>query len=84
MGMHSRLGSAQAAAPAAGGSRRSKRLQDKAAGADEGKGCAHVSMLDDNLVKMVVEASRSWPEGGAGELEGVVRLMGGGSIKGQA
>ena len=40
--------------------------------------CVHVSILDDNLVTMVVEASRrSWPEGGTGELEGVVRLMGG-------
>ena len=77
MGTHSRLGSAKAAAPYAGGSRRSKRLQDKAAGADTNTGCALVSMLDDNLVKMVVDLCRGWPEEEAGELEKVVLLMGG-------
>jgi len=33
------------------------------------------------LVQRVVEACVSWPEGRAGELEGVVRLLGGGMIK---
>ena len=42
MGTHTRLGSAEAEAAApAGGSRRSKRMQGKAAGADKNKGCAH-------------------------------------------
>ena len=48
-------------------------LQGKAAGADKNKGCAHVTMPDD-LVKRVVETCRWWPGGGAGELEEVVRL----------
>jgi hypothetical protein len=52
-------------------------LQGKAAGADKNKGCAHVTMPDD-LVKRVVETCRWWPGGGAGELEEVVRLIGGG------
>jgi hypothetical protein len=33
------------------------------------------------LVQRAVEACVSWPEGMAGELEGVVRLLGGGMMK---
>ena len=69
MGTHSRLGSVQATAIAT------------ASGADSGTGHAHMSILDDNLVKMVVDMCAWWPEGGAGELEGVVRLVGGGRIR---
>jgi alpha-tubulin suppressor-like RCC1 family protein len=50
---------------------------------DEGRGCSHVSKLDGDLVKLVVDWCRGWPEGGAGELEGVVRLMGGGLMRGK-
>jgi len=32
------------------------------------------------LVQRIVEACGAWPEGQAGELEGVVRLLGGGMI----
>lgn len=71
MGTQSRLGSAQAAASAT------------AIGDDNSKGCEHVSMLEGDTVKMVVDRSRSWPEGGLGELEGVVLLMGGGLFQEQ-
>ena len=82
MGTHTRLGSAQTAAPAGGSSlRRSKRLQVKAADDDDNKGCAYLTMPDD-LLQRVVESSTSRPEGGAGRQEGVVQLMGGGRTKG--
>mmetsp|Transcript_1036 Transcript_1036/g.1328 ORF Transcript_1036/g.1328 Transcript_1036/m.1328 type:complete len:94 (-) Transcript_1036:224-505(-) len=42
--------------------------------------CAYASMPGD-LVRRVVEACVSWPEGQAGKLEGVVRLLGGGVKK---
>jgi len=64
MGNHSRLGRAAQPAPAA---------------ADKGKDCAYVSMPVE-LVQRIVEACGVWPEGRAGELEGVVRLLGGGMI----
>jgi len=38
-------------------------------------GCAYVTMPGE-LVQRVVEACASWPEGQAGELEGVLRLLG--------
>jgi len=87
MGTHSRLGSC--AAPtgvAAGGSsqRRSQRQQGKTlAVADKGKDCEYVTMPGE-LVQRVVEACVSWPEepeGRAGELEGVVRLLGVGMMQ---
>jgi len=64
MGNHSRLGSATQTAPAA---------------ADKSKDCEYVSMPGE-LVQRIVEACGVWPEGRAGELEGVVRLLGGGMI----
>ena len=48
------------------------------AGADT-TNCAYASMPGE-LVQRVVEACVSWPEGRAGELEGVVRLLGGGMM----
>jgi len=80
MGTHARLGSAAPTALPAGGSsqRRSQRQQGKTpAAADKGKDCEYVTMPGE-LVQRVVEACVSWPEGRAGELEGVVRLLGGG------
>jgi len=68
---------------AAGGSshRRSQRQQGKTpAAADKGKDCEYVTMPGE-LVQRVVEARVSWLEGRAGELEGVVRLLGGGMMK---
>mmetsp|Transcript_14392 Transcript_14392/g.22902 ORF Transcript_14392/g.22902 Transcript_14392/m.22902 type:complete len:329 (+) Transcript_14392:1-987(+) len=82
MGTHSRLGSgAQTATLVGSGSRsRSRRQQGRApAAADNGRDCEYVTMPGD-LVKQVVEACGVWPEGRAGELEGVVRLLGGGMI----
>ena len=64
MGNHSRLGRAAQTAPAA---------------AHNGKDCAYVSMPGE-LVQRIVEACGTWPEGRAGQLEGVVRLLGGGMI----
>jgi len=85
MGTHSRLGSCTAptASVAAGGSsqRRSQLQQGKApAAADQGKYCEYVTMPGE-LVQRVIEACVSWPEGRVGELEGVVRLLGGGMMK---
>jgi len=82
MGTHDRLGiAAQMAAPAQDGSRKSQRQQGKAPAADDtNQGCAYV-MMPGELVKRVVEACASWPEGQSGELEGVVRLLGGGMVK---
>ena len=58
----------------------SRRQVGKAqAAADDGKDCEYV-MMPGELVQRVVEACVSWPEGRAGELEGVVRLIGGGMI----
>ena len=80
MGTHARLGSVVPTSAPAGGSssRRSRRLEGKtpAATADTSTGCAYVTMPGE-LVQRVVEACASWPEGWAGELEGVVRLLGG-------
>ena len=36
--------------------------------------------LHADVVKRVVDACRRWPEGPAGEVEGVVRLLGGGLL----
>jgi len=84
MGTHSWLGSCAApTAVAAGGSsqRRSQWQQGKTlAAAVKGKDCEYVTMPDE-LVQRVVEACVSWPEGRAGELEGVVRLLGGGMMQ---
>jgi len=63
----------------AGGGRRPQRQEAKAlAAADNSKGCEH-ALMPEELVQRVVEAcgTRSWPEGPAGRLEGVVRLLGG-------
>jgi len=83
MGTHSRLGSRAAPTVAAGGSsqRRSLRQQGKTpAAADKGKDCEYVTMPGE-LVQRVVEACVLWLEGRAGELEGVVRLLGGGMLQ---
>jgi len=97
MGTHSRLGRSSAAATGAGAGdsrqRRSERQGDNGLdaadkgldapgldAADKGKDCKCVTMPDE-LVQRVVEACASWPEGRAGELEGVVRLLGGGMMK---
>ena len=82
MGTHARLGSAAPTALAAGGGRqrRSQRQQGRTpAAVDEGNDCEYV-MMPGELVQRVIEACVSWPEGRAGELEGVVRLLGGGMM----
>jgi len=79
MGTHARLGSAmQAATSAGGGSKRGGVLQE--VGAYDRKGCAYVTMPAD-LLQRVVEACMSWPEGRAGELQGIVQLLGGGVME---
>jgi hypothetical protein len=82
MGTHTRLGSAAPTALAAGGGRqrRSQRQQGKTpAAVDKGNDCEYV-MMPGELVQRVVEACVSWPEGRTGELEGVVRMLGGGMM----
>ena len=64
MGNHSRLGRAAQTAPAA---------------VDNCRDCGYVSMPGE-LVQRIVEACGVWPEGRAGELKGIVRLLGGGMI----
>jgi len=79
MGTHARLGSAApTASPAGAGSKRSRRLEGTApaATADTSTDCAYVTMQGE-LVQRVVEACASWPEGHAGEMEGVARILGG-------
>jgi len=78
MGTHVRLGNAAPTNALAGGSRRSRRHEGKgpAAAADTSTGCAYV-MLPGELVQRVLEACASWPEGQAGEMEGIVGLLGG-------
>eukprot|EP00277_Geminigera_cryophila_P002326 CAMPEP_0179427482 /NCGR_PEP_ID=MMETSP0799-20121207/13417_1 /TAXON_ID=46947 /ORGANISM="Geminigera cryophila, Strain CCMP2564" /LENGTH=482 /DNA_ID=CAMNT_0021202547 /DNA_START=278 /DNA_END=1726 /DNA_ORIENTATION=+ len=83
MGTHVRLSSAAPIAETAGGASqgRLQRQQGKAsATADEGKDCEYATMPGE-LVQRVVEACGSWPEGRSGELDGVVRLLGGGMMK---
>ena len=46
-------------------------------------GCAYV-MMPGELVQRVVEACGSWPQGRAGQLEGVVRVLGGGNMRAEA
>ena len=64
MGNHSRLGRAAQTAPAA---------------ADNDKDCEYV-LMPGELVQRIVEACGAWPEGRAGELVGLVRLLGSGMI----
>ena len=62
MGTHSRLGSAVESSCTTASTHTT--------------GCAYMMMLGD-LVQQLVEMCVSWPEGRAGELEGVVQLLGG-------
>ena len=80
MGTHPRLGSAAHADTVAGGSRKSRRQHGTEPGATDTMGCAYEDMPGE-LVHRVVETCMSWPEERAGELEGVVRLFGGGTMK---
>ena len=75
MGTHGRLGGGEQGA-AAGEARRSSRLQEKAA--------SPIFGLKEELVGMIVRLSVAWPAGGAGEEEGVMRLLGGGGEVGRA
>ena len=78
MGTHGRLGGGQEEAAAAGGAMLSSRLQNKAA--------SPCFSLKEELVGLIVRLSASvtWPAGRAGEVEGVVRLLGGGARAGGA
>ena len=82
MGTHSRLDSCSTATVmTAGGSsqRRLQRQQGKTpASADKGKDCEYVTMPGELVQR---KACVLWPEGWAGELEGVVRLLRGCMMK---
>lgn len=69
MGTHSRLGAGAAGAGGMGKVRSLGRVQ----------GCAFVG-LPAEIVRKIVDLCRGWPEGCAGEVEGVVRLVGGGML----
>jgi len=68
--------------PAGGSNQRgSQRQQGKSlADADNSKDCEYASMPNE-LIHQVLQACVSWSEGQAGELAGVVRLLGGGMMK---
>jgi hypothetical protein len=76
MDTHTRLGSPATEAHA-GGSTRSKRVQDKVARVDTSEGCVFVG-IPPETVKKIVEACRWQPEGSG---EGMLRLMGRGGCK---
>jgi len=83
MGTHARLDCAAPTAVPAGGSnqRGSQRQQGKSlADGDNSKDCQYASMPNE-LIHQVLQACVSWSEGRAGELAGVVRLLGGGMMK---
>ena len=52
-------------------------LHSRLGGASKDKACSLVSILDDSLVKMVVDLCRDCAAGGCVKLSGVQRLMGG-------
>ena len=52
-------------------------LHSRLGGTDKDKECSLVSILDDNLVKMVVDFCRDCTGGGYVKLQGVLRLIGG-------
>jgi len=82
MSTYAQLGSA-APTVAAGGRARGGRSGSKAKRQlllTRDKDCVYVTMQG-KLVQRVVEACVSWPEWRAGELEGLVRMLGGGMMK---
>jgi len=56
-----------------------RTAQTVPAATDNGKDCAYV-LMPGELMQRMVEACGAWQEGRTGELEGIVRLMGGGII----
>ena len=75
MGTHTRLGSVQAVNPTSG-------VMGKSQGSDKGKWSSNVNRLEDSLVKLAVEMSRNWPEGGGGGAGGGGSTDGGGQDQG--
>jgi hypothetical protein len=73
MGTHARLGAGAGAGGGAGGQRRSRRVQGKAPKEGEDRGCLYM-MMQEELVRMMVEACKWKPPPELGE--GVARLMG--------
>ena len=70
------------AAVGGGGWRKSRRLEGKEPVEDEGNGSAVMVLAGEaGLVQMVAALCGDWPEGAAGEGAGVVRLLGGGTLK---
>jgi len=67
------VSAAPTSAPAGGNRKRSRRLEGKTPTPTTGisTGCAYVTMPGE-LVQWVVTARASWPDGKAGDLEGVV------------
>jgi len=85
MGMHARLGAAQTTLPEGGwgGGSRSGGALPEGSGTYCEKGCVYGSMPED-LVRRVLDACNSRPEGAGAKTEGVVRLLGGGRMPAKA
>jgi len=78
MGTHMRLGSAApTAVPDRSSSHKTRLQKGKVPAAADTSMCCVYATMPVELVHRVVEACVSWPEGQAGELEGVMRLLGG-------
>jgi len=80
MGTHSQLGgynNPTAAVVGDGNQKRTQRQSDKTQDSNEqGRGCVYVAMPGE-LVQWVIEACETWPGGRTGELDGLVRMLGG-------
>ena len=83
MGTHSRLGGHSNQTDAVVGDSNQKRTQrqsDKTADNEVERGCVYVTMPGD-LIQRVIEACETWPGGRTGELDGLVRKLGGGMMR---
>jgi len=84
MGTHSQLGgynNPTAAVVGDGNQKRTQRQSDKTQDSNEqGRGCVYVAMPGE-LVQWVIEACETWPGGRTGELDGLVRMLGGGMMR---
>lgn len=78
MGLHWRLGSTPGQSTDDENIMKTRSLQGEIAHSGSGKQYSLVHLLDDNLVRMILDLCTGFPAGGAGELPvGVVKLIGG-------
>ena len=83
MGTHSRLdgyNNPTAAVVGDGNQKRTQRQSDKTPDNNElERGCVYVAMQGEQ-VQRVIEACETWPRGQIGELDRLVRMLGGGMM----